>query len=121
MKEIEVAVSYTQGTNSVNIGLYSDSNGVPGTALLAEDVSNLPAFGSCCATMVVKDKSGIPVTAGTQYWVVLSTDDTNSDLVGDWNANTTDQVHSINLAANSGSGWTSQTAYPAYGFAVLGK
>lgn len=120
--KIEVAITYMAGgTNGVNIGLYSDANGVPGTALISKDVTNLPPFGGCCTTMVLKDKDGIAVTAGTQYWVVLSTDSNNDELLGSWDYNSTDQVTKINQAINTGSGWTAGSYYPGPGLAVLGK
>ncbi|MGH6890357.1 MAG: choice-of-anchor R domain-containing protein [Rhizomicrobium sp.] len=119
--KIEVAVTYMVGTNGVKIGLYSDANGVPGAALIAKDVTNLPPFGGCCATMVLKDKDGIAATAGTQYWVVLSTDSNNDGFLGSWNYNSTDQVTKINQAINTGSGWQGGSYYPGVGLAVWGK
>lgn len=119
--KIEVAITYMLGTNGVNIGLYSDANGVPGTALVSQDVSNLPSFGGCCATMALKDKEGIAVAAGTQYWVVLSTDSNNASFLGSWNYNTSDEVTKINQAINTGSGWQAGSYYPGVGLAVWGK
>lgn len=119
--KIEVGVGYATGTNSVNIGLYNDANGAPGTPLVSRDVKNLPPFGSCCATMVLKDKSGIQVTAGTQYWIVLSTDSADTDFLGGWNYDTPDQVSKIDQAENIGSGWMPGPIAPGVGLAVWGK
>lgn len=119
--KVEVGVGYATGTNSVNIGLYSDSNGVPGTALVSQDVGNLPPFGSCCVTMNLNDKSGVQVTAGTQYWVVLSTDSSDTDFLGGWNYNTSDQVTKVNQAENIGSGWQAGAIAPGVALAVWGK
>lgn len=118
---IEVGVGYSVGTNSVNVGLYSDANGVPGTPLVSRDVDNLPDFGSCCITMTLKDKDGIPVTAGTQYWVVLGTDSRDTDFLGGWNYNTSDQVTKINQAENFGSGWQAGAIAPGVALAVWGR
>lgn len=119
--KIEVAVTYMVGTNGVNIGLYTDANGVPGTPLVSQDVSNLPPFGGCCATMTLKDKQGVALTAGTQYWVVLSTDSNNASFLGSWNYNTSDEVTKINQAIDTGSGWKAGSYYPGVGLAVWGK
>lgn len=119
---IEVAVTYMAGpTNGVNIGLYTDANGVPGAPLVSEDVTNLPPFGGCCTVMNIKDKNGIPVTAGTQYWVVLSTDSANAGLLGSWDYNGMDQVTKTNQAIDTGSGWQAGSYYPGPGLAVFGK
>lgn len=119
--KIEVAVAWAGGTNSVNIGLYSDSGDMPGTPLYAKDVKNLPPTGSCCTTMSLKDKDGIPVTAGTQYWVVVSTDSADTDFAGAWNYNTSDQVTKINQAEYANSTWSSGPIAPGVGLAVWGK
>lgn len=119
--KIEVGVGYAVGTNSINIGLYSDSNGVPGTALVSQDVRNLPPFGSCCVTMVLKDKAGIEVSAGTRYWVVLATDSNDTDFLGGWNEDDPDQVTKIDQAENLGSGWQAGGIAPGVALAVWGK
>ena len=119
--KIEVAVTWMEGTNGVNIGLYTDANGVPGTPLVSRDVDNLGAFGGCCLTVSLKDKAGTAVTAGTQYWVVLSTDSKNADFLGSWNYNTSDEVTKINQAINTGSGWQAGSYYPGVGLAVWGN
>lgn len=116
---IDVGVGYATGTNSVNIGLYTDSNGSPGTPLVAKDVKNLPKFGSCCATIALK--AGIQVTAGTQYWVVLTTDATDPTFAGGWNEDTRDQVTKINQAENIGNGWQPGPIAPGVALAVWGK
>jgi hypothetical protein len=118
---IEIGVGYSTGTNRINIGIYNDSNGLPGTALVSQDVTNLPTFGSCCATVNLKYGRGIQVTAGTQYWVVLSTDSTDMDFLGGWNDNTPDQVTRVNQAENFGSGWISDDIAPGVALAVWGK
>jgi hypothetical protein len=119
--KVEVGIGFAIGTNSVNMGLYSDAGGLPGTVLVSRDIGNLPAFGSCCITMSLKDRSGIPVTAGTQYWVVLGTDSSDTDFLGGWNDNTPDQVTRINQAENFGSGWQADTISPGVALAVWGK
>ena len=67
--EIAEAIGYVTGTDSITIALMADNNGSPGTVLAEKKVGNLEAFGSCCAVAVFKLKTGVPVTAGTTYWV----------------------------------------------------
>ncbi|HEY5048523.1 MAG TPA: choice-of-anchor R domain-containing protein [Rhizomicrobium sp.] len=117
--ELEIGVGYVSGTNSVNVGLYSDASGVPGTALASADVTGLGTFGSCCMTAILKKR--VAVTAGTQYWVVLSTDSTNTNVWAAWNFNSTDQIDPVTEAYNSGTGWASYSGVPAFSFAVMGK
>lgn len=120
--KIAVAAGYSQqGTNGVVVSLNDDNNGVPGQALQTWNVTGLPRFGDCCALVVESDASGIPVTAGKQYWVVLSTNSNETDTVDGWNENDTDQVDPETLASYTNGKWTAFQATPGLGFAVLGS
>lgn len=110
VQRVRVAVSYAgSGANQVNLSLYSDASGVPGTLLAGPvTVTNLPSFGSCCQTTVANFPS-LAVTAGTQYWVVADTPSTGtgSDLYGVWDfVPPTKYMFGINV----GSGWFSDPA-----------
>jgi hypothetical protein len=119
---IEVAVGYSQGrTNGVVLSLNRDSNGVPGKALKTWNVSGLPRFGTCCALVVRSDRSGIPVNAGTQYWIVLSTNSNESDTVDAWNVDDTDQVDPATVASFTNNKWTVFQTSPGLAFAVKGS
>jgi hypothetical protein len=87
--KIVVPIQYSSGTNEVVLSLNHDASGVPGTVIQSWHLHNLPKFGTCCTLRVVKT-TGILVTAGTQYWLVASTDSTGADFSGAWNLNTVD-------------------------------
>lgn len=120
---IEAAVGYVEGTNSITLSLNADSAGLPGAVLATADATNLENYGSCCQLAIIKDPAGIPVTAGTQYWVVASTDSTNADVFDAWAFNSTDMREIYAYAyqnANTGGTWaTSSGLLP--GYAVVGK
>ena len=121
---IEVAVGYSQqGTNGVVLSLNRDSNGVPGKALKTWNASGLPRFGACCTLVVKSDASGIPVSAGTQYWVVLSTNSHEKDTVDGWNFNDTNQVDLATVATYPGNNnqWETFQTSQGVAFAVKGK
>ncbi|HXM20381.1 MAG TPA: choice-of-anchor R domain-containing protein [Terriglobales bacterium] len=121
---IEVAVGYSQGkTNGVVLSLNRDSNGVPGKALKTWNASGLPRFGACCTVVVKSDASGIPVSAGTQYWVVLSTNSHEKDTVDGWNFNDTNQVDLATVATYPGNSnqWEAFQTSQGVAFAVKGK
>lgn len=87
VSQIRVAVVYGGfGANQVNVSLYGDANGAPGTLLAGPaTITNLPSNGTCC---VVSDATLPPVavTAGSQYWIVVDTplSGTGSDFFGIW-------------------------------------
>jgi hypothetical protein len=109
-----------------------DGTGRPGAVLKKwkTQISG-DAFGSCCRVSTRSD-AGIPVTAGKQYWVVVSTEK-KSDVWAAWNANDTKQLSTDAIpesfwcsgtSSQCGSDnnvWTSSKGYPGYAFAVFGK
>jgi hypothetical protein len=120
--KIAVAAGYSQqGTNGIVVSINDDNNGVPGQALQTWNVTGLPRFGDCCALVIVSDASGIPVSAGKQYWIVLSTNSNEMSTVDGWNVNDTDQVDPETLASYTNGQWTAFQAAPDVGFAVLGS
>jgi hypothetical protein len=70
---------------------------------------------------VKTDRSGIALTGGRQYWIVLSTSSTEANTVDGWNVSDADQVDQANFASFDGTTWhTFQTA-PGLAFAVKGS
>lgn len=119
---IAVAVGYSQqGPNGVVISLNEDNNGAPGQPLQTWNVQNLPRFGSCCGLVVVSDASGVAITGGKQYWLVLSTSSSETSTVDGWNVEDADQVDAATLASYTNGTWTVFQATPGVGFAVQGS
>lgn len=122
--KITVAVGYSQGrTNGAVLALYNDSNGVPGSALKSWNLSKLPTFGACCTLVAKTMGSGIALTGGQQYWVVVKTNSHETDTVDGWNVDDTDQVNPATLAVFPGNNnaWSSFQAAPGLAFAVEGS
>jgi hypothetical protein len=118
---IQVAAGYSEGqTNGLVISLNSDNKGQPGKALKSWNASNLPRFGTCCVLVTKTDNSGIPLTGGKQYWVVLSTNSHETDTVDGWNVDDTNQIDNATLASFTNNKWTVFQAAPGVGFAVKG-
>jgi hypothetical protein len=88
VEQVQVAVGYAgSGANQVNLSIYSDAEGAPGTLLAGPvTVTNLPALGTCC-TLAVANFTPVAVTSGTQYWVAANAPltGTGSDFAGGWN------------------------------------
>ena len=119
--DVEVAASSYSGTNAVELSLYNDSGGVPGKALKTWTLKNLPASGQCCVISAGTDAKGIPVEAGKQYWVVLSTNRKEASTWVIWNAEAADQVDSSPDATyDVVYGWIASTVTPQLAFAVRG-
>jgi len=61
------------------------------------------------------------LTAGTPYWVVVTTDNAETTTFGAWNLTTTEQITAVPAASNTGSGWGSYMTTLAPAFAVYSK
>jgi hypothetical protein len=117
VKTITVAVGYVAGTNGVTVSLNADAGGLPGAVLRKGALTGLPVFGTCCTTVSIGGK-GTPLTAGTQYWVVVKTDKKTADTWDAWNQNNIGL--SGPFAFDNGTGWQLTTGTTA-AYSVLGK
>jgi hypothetical protein len=82
VQQLQAAVGWISGTSLVNIGLYSDNGGTVGALLATGHAATIPVFGTCCQLVTVNIKS-TAITAGTQYWIVATSDDTRAaDFTG---------------------------------------
>jgi|SRR5580698_771324 hypothetical protein len=91
VNRVEVSVGWGgDGTNGVTVSLNADFCGLPGAVLASTDATGLQAYGDCCALVIGQDNAGVPVTQGTQYWVVVGTDTTTETTFDAWAFNSTD-------------------------------
>lgn len=90
VKEMEASVVWAEGTNAVVMSLNSDSGGLPGKPLHTWNVKNLATIGTCCQLATVKSLTGIAVTKGTQYWLVVKTNANDANIFAAWEVNSTD-------------------------------
>ncbi len=119
--KIQVGAGWSQGTNGIVISLNKDDHGVPGNALKTWNLSSLPIFGTCCTVLQVSSRTGIPLSGGQQYWVMLSTNDSETDTVDGWNESDADQVDQATLASYSDNQWHVFQAAPGVAFSVKGS
>lgn len=80
---VEIAAIHYMGANEAVVSIYDDAKGVPGKALHSWTLTNLPG-GICCTVVGGSDKRGIPLSAGKQYWIVLSTSPKAPTAVAVW-------------------------------------
>jgi hypothetical protein len=117
--QVLAAIQYFQGDNQINLSIYSDVNGIPGTLLAGPvTVTNLPNGGTCC-TLAVANISPLAIVAGTRYWLVANTPSTGtgSNFEGVWKDVAKPVVP---IAFDGGIGWYNDNAYDLVAGAVLG-
>jgi hypothetical protein len=83
IRKIVVALSWVSGLNALTVSLRADDGGLPGAVIKRFELLDLPVFGGCCETETLAAK-GIPVTAGTTYWVTVRA---AADTWAGWNFN----------------------------------
>ncbi len=57
--EVDVAAEWADGTNEIDISLYTDRNGIPDRLLKTFTVTGLQGISGCCGLAVGKDAKGI--------------------------------------------------------------
>ncbi len=118
--EIQVGVTWVEGANnSVILSLNEDNGGKPGKTLFVTDFTALPTFGTCCTLQTATLINGVPVTQGTQYWIVLRTSPKNQGTWDVWNNNYQDLQGPFSNSL--GNGWFQQSTQELGAFAVFGQ
>ncbi len=87
--QVRVAVQYDDaGVNQVNLSIYTDKNGIPGTLIGGPiTVKNLSQCCVCCTLTIGKFSPGVPIGANAKYWLVADTPTSGngSNFLGVWN------------------------------------
>jgi hypothetical protein len=83
------------GSTGFILTVNQDDKGVPGKTLLSAQLPGLPnnGLGFCCALVIGKIPSGLPLRGGKQYWLVLNGQSAQSTDGAGWAMNATDQAH----------------------------
>jgi hypothetical protein len=119
ISDVELPVTYLAGDNQVNVSIYGGSGGLPG-ALLAGPftLTNLPDAGSCCTLFAISFQP-LAVSAGSQYWVVVSTPASGPgrNFEGVWDYVAKDIPMAYNFQDR---GWTANSADTLPACKVLG-
>jgi hypothetical protein len=119
LTQVEAPFFSIAGTPSIAVSLASDASGVPGVTMAGPiDLKNLPSLGGCCKLSILRF-GNIPLTKGTQYWIIVGTDSKSADSNDSWQANTTD-MRPHPRATYSNGAWTARIgSIPAIG--IFGK
>jgi hypothetical protein len=116
LRKVQLGLSYVTGANALYVSLRADAGGVPGDIINRFKVAGAPSAGSCCEVVTGTNK-GIPLTAGTTYWLVVKV---KADTWGAWNLNNIGA--SGPFAFNQGEGTHWRTTSDVLGaFRVLGE
>ncbi len=97
---IDVAVTYSSGTNKFYVALYTNNNGQPGTQL----ASFPDRVGTTCGNLVtIGGISGVNLTAGQSYWLVVGPMASNTNEL--WRFNSTNTLGTELTSHDGGVTW----------------
>ena len=117
VSQIDVGVTYVTGTNEFYVALFTDSNGLPGTQLARWDqLTSNTNFGTCNGLVTITGITGVSLTAGQSYFLVIGPEDFLSDTWEVWNYNSTGRIGLQLYSNDDGQSWNSsgQTAIGAF-------
>jgi len=131
--KVEASVGYLSNTDTnFLLGVYNDASGVPGTPIKNFKAVAANQYGACCTLVTASSGAGIPVTKGTQYWLVVSTNDKkHGAFFAGWAFNSTDmRSHPIaswckstgsQCGSNNGKWVAGMSGDPLPAYTVIGK
>jgi hypothetical protein len=101
-----------QQSNTVTLGLYTDNCGLGPGEPLVSGIATVPLNADLCQLAVAQLIGAPPLQEGVKYWVVATTDQTETQLDGKWLASNNAQD-----GLNLGYGWE-QFSFGTPGFLV---
>lgn len=120
--QIDIAVGYVSGSNSFNVSLWTNNSGTPGTQLAAwNNLTSSTQYGECCGLVTISGISGVSLTAGQQYFLVLSPSSLNSSTSEEWNLNNQLAAGLDVFSLDGGLTWNSRGQMTLGAFDVIGS
>jgi hypothetical protein len=102
ISQIDIGIGFVTGTNSFFAALYTASGNAPGTEIDQwNNLSSSTTFGQCCGLVSITGITGVDLTAGQSYFLVLGPTNLSSTTWEAWNENSTGAV-GLDLYATSG-------------------
>ena len=118
VSEIDVALGYEAGlVSDATVSLWTDSGGLPGVMLGSWGVTNLPAFGTCCAVASITGLGGPVLVAGSPYFLVLSA---SGDTWDAWNWNSQGFIGTDVFTFDGGVTWVEDDLVVMGGAVIIG-
>jgi PEP-CTERM motif len=121
VSQIDLAVGYVTGVNSFYAAVYTDNGGLPGTQLDRWDnLSSQTTFGQCCGLVTISNITGLTLTAGQSYFMILGPENINDTSLLAWNLNSTNTTGTEMFSTDGGNTWTSNGTQTLGAFDILG-
>ncbi len=121
VSQIDLGVGYVTGVNSFYASVWTDNGGLPGTELGQwNNLSSNETFGQCCGLVTISNITGLSLTAGEQYFVVLGPTSLTSTTWEALNQNNQGAIGLDLYSTNGGQSWNSNGQTTIGAFDILG-
>ncbi len=122
VSEIDFAVGFVSGFgNSFYLDIDSNNAGQPGSVLAS--FTNLSSssteFGTCCGLVSITGISGLTLTAGTNYWMVIGPTSSSDNTYDAWNFSNS-AMGTDEYSNDGGKTWVSNGTQPQGAFDIIG-
>ncbi len=122
--QIDLGVTWAVGPDPFTASIWTDASGLPGTEVPGASWTGLLAsahFGSSSNSLVTINVSGVSLSAGQSYFLILAPTSVNDNSWNAWNWNT-QGINGLDLySTNGGTTWNSNgTGNPLGAFDILG-
>ncbi len=121
ISQIDIGIGWVlHSTDTFYAALYTDNGGLPGTQLgFWGGLTSNQEEGGCCGLVSITGISGISLTAGENYFLVLGPSNINDDTWLAWNWS--NSATGLDLYSTDGGGtWNSNGTQPQGAFDIIG-
>lgn len=119
--QIDLAVSNISGLNTFTASIWTDVGGMPASQVVGAfwSLSTNAVFGTCCSLIAVP-VSGVTLTGGQQYFMVLGPASFSDNSYNAWDTNNQGYTGSVEYSANGTTFLNNGTPAGLGAFDVLG-
>jgi hypothetical protein len=118
--QVDFGVVYFSTPDPFTASLWTDNSGLPGTELASWSLTPAGPLGTCCSLSTQTGITGVTVTGGARYWMVVSPQDPTDSSMNGWAGNSIGAMSNRLWSHDGGASWTIPGASQTGAFDVLG-
>jgi hypothetical protein len=122
VSQIDLAVSNAAGVNTFYATIWTDNSGTPGSQVAGASwnpLSTTTSFGDCCGLVSITGITGVSLTGGQQYFMILGPLSTSDNSWNPWNQNNQGVNGDVQYSTDGGVTWNDMGSNTTGAFDVL--